>query len=270
LQSILFRAGVSGNDALLAELWEHGTTGVLEEGNALRAFFDDDADLGALLHAHADQIEERRHEEPVDLQHFERDGWEGILVGERFFVSPPWIAGPLPPGRVHLAIDTSLAFGTGRHESTQLALEALETYLTPGATVVDVGCGSGILSLAAALLGAGRVISCDLDPHAVASTRARLPSPVFQGSADALRSASADLVLANITPRVLDALAYDLNRITKPDGLLVLAGFLRDNPPRHWNPQHTRERGDWMLWTCRPDTSQPPPARPYEPDSNWW
>ena len=270
MQSILFRAGVSGDDALLADLWEHGTTGVLEEEGGLRAFFDDDADLGVLLNAYAAEIEERRHEEPVDLQQFERDGWEGILVGERFFVSPPWIAGPLPPGRVHLAIDTSLAFGTGRHESTQLALEALETYLTPGATVVDVGCGSGILSLAAALLGAGRVISCDLDPHAVASTRARLPSPVFQGSADALRSASADLVLANITPRVLDALAYDLDRITKPDGLLILAGFLRDNPPRYWKPQHTRERGDWILWICRPDTFQAAPETPYQPDPNWW
>jgi ribosomal protein L11 methyltransferase len=270
LQSILFRAGVNGNDALLADLWEHGTTGVLEEGNALRAFFDDDADLAALLLAHADQIEERRHEEPVDLQQFERDGWEGILVGERFFVSPPWITGPVPPGRIHLAIDTGLAFGTGRHESTQLALEVLETYLVPGATVVDVGCGSGILSLAAILLGAGRVVSCDLDPNAVASARARLPSPVFQGSADALRAASADLVVANITPHVLDALAYDLNRITKPDGLLILAGFLRDNPPRQWKPQHIMERDDWVLWACRPENSQTVPSKPYEPNANWW
>jgi ribosomal protein L11 methyltransferase len=270
LQSILFRAGASGNDALLADLWEHGTRGVVEEGDALRAFFDDDADLAALLHAHAAQIEERRHEGPVDLQQFERDGWEGILVGERFFVSPPWIGGPLPPGRIHLAIDTALAFGTGRHESTQLVLEALETYLTPGATVVDVGCGSGILSVAATLLGAGRVISCDLDPNAVASARARLPSSVFQGSADAVRAASADLVLANITPHVLDALAYDLNRITKPDGLVVLAGFVRDNPTRHWKPQHTRERGDWVLWTCRPISSPVAPSQPYEPDPKWW
>jgi len=270
LQSILFRADVSGSDGLLADLWEHGTTGVLEEGNALRAFFDDDADLAALLLAHAARIEERRQEEPVDLQQFERDGWEGILVGERFFVSPPWINGPLPPGRIHLAIDTALAFGTGRHESTQLALEALESYLTPGATVVDVGCGSGILSVAAAALGAGSVISCDLDPNAVASAHARLTSPVFQGSADAVRAASADLVVANITPHVLDALAYDLHRITKPDGLLVLAGFLRDNPPRQWKPQHTRERGDWVLWTCRPETSQAIPGKPYQPDPKWW
>jgi ribosomal protein L11 methyltransferase len=270
LQSILFRADIPGKDQLLAELWEHGTTGIIEEGNALRAFFDDDADLASILAGHAAQIEERRHEEPVDLQRFERDDWEGILVGKKFFVSPPWFKGPTPPGRIRVAIDTALAFGTGRHESTQLALEALESYVKPGTTVVDVGCGSGILSLAAALLGAGQVISCDTDPNAVASTRGRVHSPVFEGSADALRTASADLVVANITPQILDALAFELNRIAKPDGLILLAGFIRENPPQRWTPQRTMERGDWVLWTCRPETSREAPSERYSPRAQWW
>lgn len=270
MQSILFNTDIRDRDALVTELWEHGTAGIIEEGKNLRAFFDDGADLQPIFHSYAGSILEKRREQAADLQQFERNDWDGILVGNKFFAAPSWANCPVPPGRIPLAIDTTVAFGTGRHESTQVAIEALERYLPTGATVLDVGCGSGILSAAASLLGAGQIISCDLDPNAVASTQQQVSSPVFLGSADAIRTAAADLVMANISAHVIDALAAELHRITKPDGLLVLAGFVRENTPKQWKPEHVLERGDWLAWICRPGFSRIIPCEPYRSSADWW
>ena len=236
----------------------------------MRAFFDDDVDLQPILQAYADSILEKRREDAVDLRQFDRKDWDGILGGTKFFVAPSWADCPTPPGRMRLVIDTTIAFGTGRHESTQVAIEALEQYLPSGAIVLDIGCGSGILSAVAALLGAGRVISCDLDSNAIASARQVVQSPVFLGSADGIRSASADLVVANISAHVIDTLAFDLHRIMKPTGILVLAGFVRENTPKQWKPEHVLECGDWLCWICRRGATQLIPAEPYRPRSEWW
>jgi len=270
LQSILISTENLDPELLTLALWEHGTAGIVEEGGNTRAFFDDAADLSAVLTAYAGVIIETRQEKTVDLQQFERADWEGIAVGNRFFVAPTWAHCPIPEGRIHLAIDTTVAFGTGRHESTQLAIEALERYLRPGATVLDIGCGSGILSLAASLLGAGRVVSCDLDMNAVTSARQVVSSPVFLGSADALRTASTDLAIANISAHVADSLAGDLNRIVKSDGLVILAGFIRENPPKRWVRQSFLERGDWLAWICRPGPPGKADGEPYGPRTEWW
>ena len=255
---------------LTVALWERGTAGIVEEGKNIRAFFDDATDLSPILSDYTGVIVETRQEKAVDLQQFERADWEGIAVGSRFFVAPTWAHCPVPEGRIRLAIDTTVAFGTGRHESTQAAIEALERYLRPGATVLDIGCGSGILSLAASLLGAGQVVSCDLDMNAVTAARQVVSSPVFLGSADALRTASADLAVANISAHVADALARELSRIVKPGGLIILAGFIRENPPKRWVPESLLERGDWLAWICRPGLSGKPGDEPYLPKAEWW
>ena len=227
-------------------------------------------DLQPIFQAYPGSILENRREDSVDFQQFERSDWDGIPVGNKFFVAPSWANCPVPAGRMQLAVDTTVAFGTGRHESTQLGIEALEQYLPSGATVLDVGCGSGILSLAASLLGAGRVISCDLDHNAVASARQMLQSPLFLGSADAVRTASADLVIANISAHVVDALTFELHRVAKPDGVIILAGFVRENPPKQWQAEHILERGDWLAWICRPDSVRAAPQEPYRPRAEWW
>ena len=233
MQSVLFPSPVDNQDALIAELWERGTLGIIEEPGGLRAFFEDDCDLAGL---DGDVVLET-------CLPYIRDNWDPILIGERFFVAPSWIETPTPPGRFRLTIDANNVFGTGRHESTQLMMEALEQHLRTGDTVIDVGCGSGILSLAAQALGATQVFSCDIEPDA---------RPMFIGSADAVRDATADLTLVNISARVIDTLAFDLNRITKPDGLLLLAGFIESNPPKAFQPGSVMQRGEWLCWTCRP------------------
>jgi ribosomal protein L11 methyltransferase len=270
LQSVLFVLQ-NEDSALIADLWESGTTGILEEEGGLRAFFEDTVDLSGLKLRYPG-IEIRR-ENATDLTQFVREDWDPILVGDKFFVAPSWIGTETPPGRFRLNIDATTAFGTGRHESTQLMLKVMEEEIRPGQTILDVGCGSGILSIAASLLGASHVFACDIHQDSVEGVAKDSKIPVFAGSADAVRERVADIVLANISARVNDAIASDLERVTKPDGLIVLAGFIRDNPPKRFKPFAVREQGEWLCWICRPRDVLPGDIARSGPQSHsqqWW
>src|ERR1035438_3605168 len=195
------------NDMLIAELWTEGSAGIVEMDGGLRAFFEDDADRGALagrFHAVSSRQEEQR-----DWVAMSRANWEPLLVGERFFLVPEWRSDRAPEGRIRIVVNPGMAFGTGMHETTQLCLEALETYVSRGVRVLDVGTGSGILAHAAALLGAGRVWACDLDPEAVEIARGNAGPNLFVGSVDAVRSGAAGLIAANISPETIARLAPD-------------------------------------------------------------
>ena len=213
----------AGRDLLIAELWGHGCAGISElDDRRLRVFFEDSADRAVLLELYAQAT--LREEEVVDWVQSARDLLQPMAVGSRFFLVPEWRGDPAPPGRLRITVNPGMAFGTGGHETTQLCLEALEDYLEPGMTVLDVGTGSGILAEAAGLLGAGRVFACDVDPDAVAVARERLPAS-FLGSADAVRSGIADLVMANISPEAIIRLVPDLKRSLRSGGILLASGF---------------------------------------------
>ncbi len=144
----------------------------------------------SLLERFAEFSPELREEEPTDWEQVTRDAWPPLCVGERFYLVAPWDeTAPTPPGRLRLEIYPGMACGTGRHPATQLCLQAIERYVKPGTRVLDVGSGSGILSDAARLVGAGCVVGCDIDPDAVRIARERVRVPMFVGSADAVRSA---------------------------------------------------------------------------------
>jgi ribosomal protein L11 methyltransferase len=149
-----------------------------------------------------------------------REGWE----------PPDWRDDPAPEGRLRLPAHAGNASGSGYSEPTQLALEALEKHLHPGETVFDVGTGSGILTAAAALLGAGRSIACDIDPDAARTAAANLrvdgaDAVVFAGSPRALRAGIASLAIANVNAVALLAMATDLARVLTSDGRLIVSGF---------------------------------------------
>ena len=167
-------------------------------------------------------------------------------VGRHFFLVPQWRDDAAPEGRFRIAVNPGMAFGTGVHETTQLCIEALEDYLLPGMSVLDVGTGSGILAKAAKLLGAGKVTACDTDPVAV-----EIAGGGFVGSVDAVASATVDVVMANISPEAIVALAADLLRVRKAGGVLLASGFeaheveqVRSVLPE---PREVRHKGKWAL-----------------------
>jgi ribosomal protein L11 methyltransferase len=167
-----------------------------------------------------------------------KDQYKPLQIGQRLMIIPAWIENKFPD-RLPILINPGMAFGTGTHPTTQLCLELIEVYLQPGQTIFDIGCGSGILSIAAVRLGAERVIAVDIDPASVASTREncglnqiQAQVEVKQGSAELVKEGrfgllQAPLVVANILASVISNLLEDgLTDLVEPGGLLVLSGIL--------------------------------------------
>jgi ribosomal protein L11 methyltransferase len=151
-----------------------------------------------------------------------------IRISDRLWIVPTWCEPP-EPGAIVLRLDPGLAFGTGSHPTTRLCLGWLDRHLTTGATVIDYGCGSGILAVAAALLGADRVVGIDIDPQAVTASR---DNAVANGVTAEFHDARpmalppADIVVANILANPLRVLAPLLTGLVKPGGHIVLSGIL--------------------------------------------
>ena len=165
------------------------------------------------------------------------DQFHPLQVGERLWICPSWTHPPNPEA-INISLDPGLAFGTGKHPTTAMCLRALDADLPPGQRVVDYGCGSGILGIAAVRLGATAVLGVDYDPQAITASRDNalrneVPDAVFrvvlpQDGLVASWQASADWVVANILTRPLAALAPALTLLMVPGGRLLLAGLLVD------------------------------------------
>jgi ribosomal protein L11 methyltransferase len=251
LFSLLLHPSADREDILIAELQECGTTGITEEDGGLRAFFESDRDTVSLLQRFAEFSPQLREEEPIDWERSTREAWPPILVGERFFLVAPWDeATPAPPGRLRLEIYPGMACGTGRHPATQLCLRAIERYVQLGSRVLDVGSGSGILSDAARLVGAGSVVGCDIDPEAVRIASQRVHLPTFVGSADAVRSGWADVIVANIDAATLELIAPELERVRKPESTLILSGFPEWDIPEGFSPREVLSLEEWRCFVC--------------------
>jgi len=159
-------------------------------------------------------------------------------VGRRLVVCPTWIDYAPRAEEVVIRLDPGMAFGTGQHPTTRLCLEVLESRLRPGQVVLDLGTGSGILAIAAALLGAARVIALDIDPVAVDVARQNVALngvegrvQVAEGSLSAagpLPDAGAprfDMVLANVNSAGITEMAPALARALAPGGTLIASGI---------------------------------------------
>ncbi len=156
--------------------------------------------------------------------------FEPIRVSERLWIVPSWHEPP-DPAAIVLVLDPGMAFGTGSHPTTRLCLEWLERTVTPGVTVLDYGCGSGILAIAAAKLGAAPVLGVDIDAQAVAAARANAErnrvNARFEDSAQSIRG-QFDIVVANILSNPLKALAPAIGAHVRPGGRLALSGILSE------------------------------------------
>lgn len=225
-------------ERLVALLHEDGTLGVevVGEGEVheLIAYFegagpapDRLAPLGADV--------ERAAIPDVDWVARFREEFRGARAG-RFRIRPVWRDSPVAPGEVGLLVDPGGAFGTGTHESTRLCLEELDE-VSPGSLVVDVGCGTGLLAIAALRLGWRRAIAIDVDPAAVSEARRHAglnrvaPQIVRADGVSALAPGRAGLLLANLARDLLVRHREGLMETLAPGGTAVLSGLLREDVP---------------------------------------
>jgi ribosomal protein L11 methyltransferase len=158
--------------------------------------------------------------------------FHAMRFGRRLWVVPHHEPAPEDADAVVVRLNPGLAFGTGTHATTALCLTWLDAHLKPGDTVIDYGCGSGVLAIAAARLGASRVDAFDIDPQALIATRDNaaangVQERVFVHDTPATLPAACDVMLANILAGTLIELAQPLAAAVKPGGHLVLSGILR-------------------------------------------
>jgi len=169
-----------------------------------------------------------REVEEQDWVRLTQSQFDPIQIGERIWVVPSWHDAPDPDALV-LELDPGLAFGTGSHPTTRLCMEWIEQHVQPGHSLLDYGCGSGILAILAKKCGANPVIGIDIDPQAVESARhnsERNHAEVTYGLPDDCPAGEFDIVVANILSNPLKLMASMLSSRVKPGGRIALSGIL--------------------------------------------
>ncbi len=226
------------------------------------ALFDSDADVATMLAEAAEQaglaqvpeftvaiVEEQNWVQLTQAQ------FDPIQVSGRLWIVPSWHEAP-DPAAINLILDPGMAFGTGSHPTTRLCLEWLERTVADGDTLLDYGCGSGILAIAAAKLGAAEVSGVDIDPQAVEAAKANAERngvlARFADSAEAL-AGKYDVVVANILSNPLRVLAPAICAHVRSGGRLALSGILREQAEEivavyaPWIPLQVADvREDWV------------------------
>ncbi|MGH8763630.1 MAG: 50S ribosomal protein L11 methyltransferase [Nitrosospira sp.] len=235
-------AGTEREQFLFDEAGE--PSGEIWSASELTALFDADADIISIVNAAAEAA--RLSSPPTyrltdvkdrDWVRITQSQFGPIQISPRLWIVPSWHQIP-DPAAVNLILDPGLAFGTGSHPSTKLCLTWLDENLQGGEYVLDYGCGSGILAIAASKLGASHAVGIDIDPQAVAAsrenaiinrcdeTKAEFFTVDLVKQIKPARDGRADMVVANILANPLIMLAPILMRATRKGGLIALSGIL--------------------------------------------
>jgi ribosomal protein L11 methyltransferase len=234
---------------------------------AIAALFDADADADALMAALRQELGQpalAMHSEILEDRAWEREwlkDFHPMRFGRRLWICPGGQSPP--PDQLHgevpsiVWLDPGLAFGTGTHATTALCLEWLDGTALPGSRVLDVGCGSGVLAIAALVLGAEAAVALDIDPQALIATRENaerngVSARLTIQPAEAPWSDGYDIVLANILAEPLIELAPRFAQAVRPGGALVLSGILSEQAAMvaaacapWFDMESPRERAGW-------------------------
>ncbi|WP_309572785.1 50S ribosomal protein L11 methyltransferase [Deinococcus sp.] len=254
-------------EAHLDLLWEAGATGLEERAGTIRAYFEIRADLPAEI---ADG--EWRLEADQDWLAEFKANLKPVTAG-RVTIVPPWLTGEVPTGQLPLIIEPGMAFGTGHHATTRMAVEALSAVPLDGHSVLDVGTGSGVLAIAAVLLGARTALGVDIDPQTIPIARENAQiNGVPDGRAafvegtlgsdlpeHAAPDGVYDVLVANLYAELHDLLAGEYAAHIIPGGPLILTGILAGKlsmvqaalEREDFTDVTVRMDGEWALVTAR-------------------
>ena len=227
-------------------------------------------DVGVRLVAHVSPIEGLQERE-VEEQEWQ-DAWkvhfDVLHITNRIVIAPSWKEYSPRPHEAVVTLDPGMAFGTGHHPTTKMCLEQLDELVRPGMDVIDVGCGSGILSIAAARLGARHVFGIEIDSvavnvakqnirdngleHTIRPVHGSLPHPD-------VRADAYDVAVANISAKIIIEISGELVRATKSGGKIVASGILAENKDGPIEAltaagatlESTLVDGDWVTLVCR-------------------
>lgn len=237
--------GKCGHGGAVVEEWPDLVSG--EQGFIVRAYLPYDRSLKRNKAALMQELGELYIPYPIRLQEqtlkpgewFEswKKYFDAFQLGENFVIKPSWQdEKTVPAGKKVIELDPGMAFGTGLHATTKLSLINLEKRMTPGMSVLDVGTGTGILAIAAAKLGAGKVLALDTDSVAVSAARLNTVTNDAAGVVEVRKGTLSerrkreyrgyfDLVVANITASVIADLTASFLRVLKPAGILIACGI---------------------------------------------
>jgi ribosomal protein L11 methyltransferase len=255
-------------ELVLAELDDFQPTAIQEpeDTSRLRAFFTSAESRDAAARALATSFGIHLYVESLSI---EDDDWaarsqaqlKAIAIG-RLIVAPPWDMGSDPLFTV--VVNPAMGFGTGHHATTRLTLKALQDVPLENRTVLDIGCGSGVLAIAAVKLGARSAVGIDIDPDALDNAR---ENAALNGTGDRVRYEEgdfrnlllrADVVMANLTGGLLERSAAELSAIVAPGGCLIVSGFMESEKAavvpaleQFLTLQTIAQEEEWMCATYR-------------------
>ena len=231
--------------------WDFADINVLEHKGkvaVVKAYFAEEDNIQDVLAYVNERLEELKEmgldlgEAKVDHEKMHEEDWANTWkqyykpskVGEKIVVKPIWEEYEAKENELVVDLDPGMAFGTGTHETTRMCIQALERYVKEESTVFDVGCGSGILAIAAAKLGAKLAVRVDLDPVAVESSIENVGYnnlsniEILHGNLVEVIDGKADIVVANILAEIICILTDDVKRVLKDGGIFITSGIIHD------------------------------------------
>ncbi|MCI9069773.1 50S ribosomal protein L11 methyltransferase [Clostridium sp.] len=231
--------------------WDFADINVLEHKGkvaVVKAYFAEEDNIQDVLAYVNERLEELKEmgldlgEAKVEHEKMHEEDWANTWkqyykpskVGEKIVVKPIWEEYEAKENELVVDLDPGMAFGTGTHETTRMCIQALERYVKEESTVFDVGCGSGILAIAAAKLGAKLAVGVDLDPVAVESSIENVGYnnlsniEILHGNLVEVIDGKADIVVANILAEIICILTDDVKRVLKDGGIFITSGIIHD------------------------------------------
>lgn len=231
--------------------WDFADINVLEHKGkfaVVKGYFSEEDNIEEIIAYINEKVEEIKAlgidvgEGKVEVEKMYEEDWANnwkkyykpSKVGEKIVVKPIWEEYETKDEELVVELDPGMAFGTGEHETTRMCIQALEKYVQKDSTVFDVGCGSGILAIAAAKLGAKLAVGVDLDPVAVESAKENVGFnnidniEILHGNLIEVIDGKADIVVANIIAEIICILTEDVSRVIKPNGYFITSGIIHD------------------------------------------